>query len=67
MITFYEMPVVGDDMRSDSFEVFWIGVGQASVLHSAPDDDPADAVRKVAEEVAGRELPGPAKLRMGFL
>jgi hypothetical protein len=63
----YEQPVVGDDMRSDPLEVFWIGVGQASALHSAPDGDPVDEVRKVAEEVTGRVIARPEKPRMGFL
>lgn len=38
-----------------------------SVSSDKPDDDKADQVRKVAEEIARKPIPRPAPRRMGFL
>ena len=43
------------------------GQGSAhSVSQEQPDHDPADAVRKVAEEITRRPIPRPAPRKMGF-
>ena len=59
------MKPVGD-WYFDESPLYMIGTAH-SVSSNEPDDDPAEAVRKVAEEVARRDMPRPARNPIGFV